>query len=232
MTEPAAQGPPSGPPAGSCTCPPSPPRGHQDRRRRRQTAAHPPRLPRRDPGCRAAESTPAAAAPGGCWRPLSPHAGGSGDSWLHCGARRPTCHRRCATGSARCVDAGHPVVLLGDLRHRQAPSADRPGRGRLPARPAGAVCHHRRPGRRTGPWPPANASWLLPWPATAPCDLLCLDELGYLHLDSHGAELLLAGPDRTPRRRLPIAVAPQRTLQRVGPDLPPTPAWPPRSSTG
>jgi IstB-like ATP binding protein len=35
-----------------------------------------------------------------------------------------------------------------------------------------------------------SASSAAPWPATAPCDLLCLDELGYLHLDSRGAELL------------------------------------------
>ena len=53
-------------------------------------------------------------------------------------------------------------------------------------------------------------------------DLLCLDELGYLHLDSHGAELLLASPDR-PQGRRPDRGRLQGAVVRVGPDLPPTP---------
>lgn len=62
-------------------------------------------------------------------------------------------------------------------------------------------------------------------------DLLCLDELGYLHLDSRGAELLLAGPDRTRRESLHCGCL-QRAVPASGAKPSPIPAWPPRSWTG
>jgi hypothetical protein len=132
---------------------------------------------------------------------------------------------------ARSVDAGHPEVLGGDHWHRQEPPADRAGRGSPGRAAAGSVTPPPPRWPASCPWPPANPSCHPPWPATAPCDLLCLDELGYLHLDSQGAELLLAGPDRTPTARLDRGCL-QRAVPASGARGSPIPASRPRWSTG
>jgi DNA replication protein DnaC len=61
-------------------------------------------------------------------------------------------------------------------------------------------------------------------------DLLLLDELGYLHLDPRGAELLFQVITE-PEERASIAVA-SNAPSASGARPSPTPAWPPRSSTG
>ena len=87
------------------------------------------------------------------------------------------------------LDAGEPVVLHRQLRHRQDPPPHRPRRRRLRTRPPRPL-HDLRPAgqrtrrsrRRTPPRPPRRP--------LRPLDLVCVDELGYVKLDSRGAELL------------------------------------------
>jgi len=61
-------------------------------------------------------------------------------------------------------------------------------------------------------------------------DLLCLDELGYLHLDSRGAELLFQVlTEREEKASIAVASnAPFSEWARPSP----IPGWPPRSWTG
>jgi hypothetical protein len=140
-------------------------------------------------------------------------------------------HRRCAAGRRAPSTPAIPRCWAATTGTAKSHLLIGLGEGRLAERPPGPLRHHRRAGRRAGPWPPANPSCHPPWPATAPCDLLCLDELGYLHLDSQGAELLLAGPDRTPTARLDRGCL-QRAVPASGARGSPIPASRPRWSTG
>jgi hypothetical protein len=74
------------------------------------------------------------------------------------------------------------------LRHRQEPSAHRPG---APPPPKWATASAAPPPPRwstNSSRPPTTNTCPRPSPATA--DLLCLDELGHPELDQRGAELL------------------------------------------
>jgi DNA replication protein DnaC len=61
-------------------------------------------------------------------------------------------------------------------------------------------------------------------------DLLCLDELGYLHLDSHGAELLFQVLTER-EEKASVAAASNAPFSEWGQTFT-DPAWPPRSWTG
>jgi DNA replication protein DnaC len=61
-------------------------------------------------------------------------------------------------------------------------------------------------------------------------DLLCLDELGYLHLDSRGAELLFQV--LTERQEKARSRPPPTPRSPSGARPSPTRGWPPRSWTG
>ena len=87
------------------------------------------------------------------------------------------------------MDAGEPVVLLGDSGTGKSRPAHRARVGSLRTRPPGPLHHHRATGqrtrrsrRRTGPVCVVARYGRL--------DLLCLDELGYVQIDPRGAELL------------------------------------------
>src|SRR6266487_3279529 len=62
-------------------------------------------------------------------------------------------------------------------------------------------------------------------------DLLCCDELGYLHLDPRGAELLFQVITER-EERASIAVASNAPFSEWGVRPSPIPDWPPPSSTG
>ena len=68
--------------------------------------------------------------------------------------------------------------------------ADRARHRRLRAGPAGPLRHRGGAGQRARRRPPTSASLAALVARYGRLDLLCLDELGYVHLDPRGAELL------------------------------------------
>ena len=80
-------------------------------------------------------------------------------------------------------------AAAGQLRHRQDARRPGPRAGCLPARPARALHHRRRPGPRTDR--ARDEKKLLRFQKqTAAYELLIVDELGFVPLSKTGAELL------------------------------------------
>ena len=198
------------------------------RRRRRPGPAHPPGLPRR--GARAPRSTSATAgdASGASPRPGSRGSSGSRSSTS---PRRRRSRRRPSRRSPRSPGstAGEPVVLLGD-----------PGTGKthlliglgIAACEEGLRVRYVTAAALVNELAEAADERVLARTVAryARLDLLCLDELGYVHLDPRGAELLFQVITERDERAS-IAVASQPAVLRVGLGRSPTGASRPRSST-
>ena len=81
-------------------------------------------------------------------------------------------------------------MLLGDSGTGKSHLLIGLGHGGLRAGPLGALCHLRRSWSTNWPKPPTTADCPASSRATGASTSCCLDELGYVQLDTRGAELL------------------------------------------
>ena len=143
-------------------------------------------------------------------------------------SHRPATLAHLATGAY--MDAGEPVVLLGDSGTGKSHLLIGLGPGRLRTRPAGSATSPPRNWSTNSSKPPTNGVLSRVVGRYGRLDLLCLDELGYVQIDPRGAELLFQ--IITEREERASSRSPPICRSANGEPSSPTHAWSPPSSTG